>query len=222
MTTVALAELSPTLGKMLDASGGLFSQNNLNVLHALMMEHRPKRTLEIGMGSAGSTLTICASHQRLGRSPDRQHIAIDPFQRTSKPSGLDAIERAGLSAFLDHRETFSATALPQLLEKEARFGLIYVDGSHIVEDVFIDAYYGVRLLEPNGVIAFDDCSDRHVAKVLRFIRTNMPGLQELNINRGRRNELVYLTARRLCKVQMTAFKLIGEAVRPYDAKFAEF
>ncbi len=206
---------------MLD-TGQLFSQNNLNVLRSLMLEHRPKRTLEIGMGSAGSTVTICAAHQRLGRAATHQHIAVDPFQKTSNPSGLDAVERAGLSDFLDHRADFSAIVLPALLGKEARFGLIYVDGSHIFEDAFIDAYYGARLLEPDGVIAFDDCSDPHVAKVLRFIRNNVPGLQEININRGRRNELIYLTARHLCKVQMTAFRLVGELARPPDSRFTDF
>ena len=34
--------------------------------------------------------------------------------------------------------------------------MIYVDGSHNFEHVFIDAYYSVQLLDMGGVVLFDD------------------------------------------------------------------
>jgi hypothetical protein len=37
-----------------------------------------------------------------------------------------------------------------MLEAEARFGLAYIDGSHLFEDVFVDAYYVTRSVEQGG------------------------------------------------------------------------
>jgi hypothetical protein len=74
-------------------------------------------------------------------------MALDPFQKGAwDDSGLVAVERAGLSDFLDFRPEFSSLLLPRLVEHGDRFDLIYVDGSHLFEDVFIDAYYTSRLL----------------------------------------------------------------------------
>ena len=37
-----------------------------------MMEIKPKRTLEVGLASGGSALTLTASHRDLGSEPSRQ------------------------------------------------------------------------------------------------------------------------------------------------------
>ena len=39
-----------------------------------------------------------------------------------------------------------------------RFGLIYIDGSQEFDDFFVDAYLCARLLEPGGIMLFDDRS----------------------------------------------------------------
>src|SRR5262249_34661334 len=130
--------------------------------------------LEIGMCFGGSCLLFTASHQEASSKPSRQHTALDPFQTTAwDDAGLLAVQRAGLSGYLDFRPQFSHVALPRLLESGEQFDLIYVDGSHIFEDVFVDAYFGSRLLSENGVIAFDDCRDPHVQKVIKFVRANL-------------------------------------------------
>lgn len=60
---------------------------------------------------------------------------------------------------------------------------VYVDGSHLFEDVFIDFYYSCRLLKEEGYILFDDSTDEHVKKVLGFIRSNMKDhLQEIDLS----------------------------------------
>src|SRR5437867_2217303 len=104
----------------------------------------------------------------------------------------------------------SAYELPKLAAAGARFGLVYVDGSHLFEDVFVDAYFTIRLLDEHGVVAFDDSANRHVAKVVRFLRTNVPrgALQELDISgyRERGGGLWYKFARALGKTQLTAFR----------------
>ena len=107
-------------------------------------------------------------------------MALDPFASTVWDDvGVLAVEAAGLSSYLDLRTEFSSQALPRMIDNGDRFDFIYVDGSHLFEDVFVDAYFGLRLLSENGIIAFDDSTDPHVAKVLRFIRRNAPGAENL-------------------------------------------
>jgi hypothetical protein len=126
-------------GRIYEGLAALSTLNNLHMLHKLMREFRASRTLEIGLSFGGSALVFCASHKELGRLPEAQHTALDPFQTTVWDScGLMAIERAGLMGYMDFRQVRSALELPRLIEGDARFGLIYVDGSHLFEDVFIE------------------------------------------------------------------------------------
>lgn len=110
-------------------------------------------------------------------------------------AGVYAVERAGLADFLDYRPEFSEFALPRLLETNQRFDFVYIDGSHLFENGFIDAYYAARLLNDGGWLAMDDSSDPHVAKVNDFIRTNLSGaLKEVSL--GMRAKLASLVGKR--------------------------
>ena len=140
--------------------------------------------------------------------------------------GLLSIERAGLSGYLDFRSARSAVALPGLLSQGETLDLVYVDGSHLFEDVFVDAYFVTRMLSQNGVVAFDDSPDPHVQKVLRFLRSNCgDGLEELDLSPYRGDggtSLRYRLARLLGKVQLTAFRRVGRVERAWNAAFHSF
>ncbi len=214
-------------GKQFGDIGALSSLNNLRILRELHLRFRPGRTLEIGLCFGGSGLLFTATHQELSGQPKRQHTALDPFQKeTWDDAGLLAIERAGLSDYLDFHPQFSSLVLPRLVEKGEQFGLVYVDGSHIFEDVFVDAYFGSRLLAEQGIIAFDDCRDLHVLKVIKFIRTNLKSsLQELDLSPFRADKgksLKYRLARLAGQVQMNAFQRVGDFPRSWNASFSNF
>jgi len=214
-------------GKTFEGLGSLSSVNNLVTLRKLMMEFQSRRTLEIGLSFGGSALVFAASHHDLQRPAARQHVALDPFQKTVWDScGLMALEHAGLTGYVEFRPAYSAMELPRLIESGASFDLVYVDGSHLFEDVFVDAYFVLRLLSPGGLVAFDDSANRHVAKVLRFLRTNLRGLvEEVDLGRYRPvggNGIAYALAKRLHKVQLTAFRRVGPAERKWDADFTRF
>jgi hypothetical protein len=214
-------------GKRFDGLAALSTPNNLNVLRALLRGLKPARTLEIGLSFGGSCLTFTATHRDLGHPPMRQHVALDPFQDSVWDGcGLLSIERAGLSGYLDFRSTCSSLELPRLVSEGAQFGLIYVDGSHLVEDVFVDAYFAVRLLPDGGVVVFDDSPDPNVHKVLKFLRTNCrTGVQEIDLAPFRADRgatLHYRMARMLKKVQVTAFRRIGSIDRAWDTPFRPF
>ena len=209
------------------ALSGCSTANNLISLARLFQAHRPSRTLEIGLCLGGTCLLFTALHQMSAASPARQHVAIDPFQRSRwKNAGLLAVERSGTSGYLDFREELSAFALPRLASENARFDLVYIDGSHLFEDVFVDFYYTARLLNPGGLVAFDDCSDPHVSKVLQFLCANLSGMfDELDLAPFRADHgrsLRYRAARILGRLQMRAFRKVGTGERTQNARFRSF
>jgi cephalosporin hydroxylase len=229
----ALAEVMGTRrlkgrsGKVFEKLGALSSVNNLAVLRNLCLELKPRHTLEIGLCFGGSCLVFTASHRDLGRAPERQHVAVDPHQTTVwDDSGLLLVEKAGLSPFLDFRPQFSSLELPNLIQQGRKSDLVYIDGSHLFEDVFVDFYFVGQLLAEGGLMAFDDSSDPHVSKVLRFIRGNFSGShRELDLAPFRADQgrnLKYQIARLLRKNQLTAFRKVGPSVREWNSPFAEF
>jgi hypothetical protein len=104
--------------------------------------------------------------------------------------------------------------------------MIYVDGSHLFEDVFVDGYFVVRLLREGGVVAFDDSTNQNIAKVLRLLRSSLYGcFEELDLSRYQadgRGGLIYQLARRLGRVQLTAFRRVGDVAREWSAPFHPF
>jgi hypothetical protein len=214
-------------GKVFEGLGALSTCNNLFTLHRLMQETKAARTLEVGLSFGGSALLFTWSHRELGREPKGQHVALDPFQESVWDStGLAVLERAGLSGYLDYRPAFSSRELPKMLASGEHFDLVYIDGSHLFEDVFVDAYFIIRLLADGGVVAFDDSSNPHVAKVLRFLRTSLSDrLPELDLGRHRQSKLGglrYRFARWLGRIQLTAFRRVGDVERNWDAPFRTF
>ena len=213
-------------GRVFEGLTALSTPNNLLTLRALMMERRPARTLEVGLSFGGSALAIAASHRDLGHAPARQHVAIDPFQlEVWDDCGIAALSAAGLGEYTDVRRQLSSDALPALLAAPRAFDLIYIDGSHIFEDVFVDAYFSIRLLSRDGIVLFDDSGDAHVAKVLKFLRTNWaPIVSEVDLASYRTDggSLRYRIARQLGRTQLCAFRLIAPPPRAWDSAFHDF
>lgn len=195
-------------GKQFTGLGSNSTVNNLRFIQQTMRERKPKRTLEIGLAFGASTLVFCSEHQRLGHEAAKQHTAIDPYQPypTYDEAGVCAVERSGLADYLDYRPEFSEFVLPRLLESHQRYDFIYIDGSHLFENVFIDAFYAERLLNDGGWMALDDSSDPHIAKVNDFIRSNLANaVKEVSLS------VKSAVAGLLGKRQLTVFERL-----PYD------
>lgn len=151
----------------------LSSVNTLAVLRALADESRAEATLEVGLALGGSALALASSLADRGLPAARQHVAIDPFQRALFDDvGRMMIEGAGLAGHVEIVEEPSELVLPRLVAAGRRFGLVYVDGSHLFENVLVDCYYCLRLLPAGGVLVMDDAPHPHVNRVLRFLAGN--------------------------------------------------
>lgn len=222
---VASGRTSGESGRVFEDLGALSTLNNLRVLRAFMLEHRCERTLEVGLSFGGSALTIAATHRDMHGAAARRHTAIDPFQQVLwDNSGLMALGRAGLSDFVEFRAKLSSIALAELLDDGRTFDLIYVDGSHRFDDVFVDAYFGFRLLSSRGVIFFDDSSTRDVAKVLRYVSTNWAAWTaevDLFPYRSGRSPLVYRVGGWLGRLQLRAFRRT-EGEHAWNARLRHF
>jgi predicted O-methyltransferase YrrM len=214
-------------GKVFEQLAALSSRNNLLTLRHMMLRLNPERTLEIGLGLGGSALMFATTHRDLNHSPCAQHTAVDPFQKTLWDScGLMALEHAGLEQYVDFRQVLSSLELPRMIEAGERFDLVYVDGSHLFEDMFVDAYFVMRLLQPGGIVAFDDSTNPHVAKVIGFIRNCLvSGLEEFDLSKYRPASsagIIYRVGRWLGKTQLSAFQKIGSCEREWNAPFCPF
>lgn len=214
-------------GKSFDNLGSRSTFNNLVVLRNLFLALKPARTLEIGLAFGASSLIFTESHRELNRPPQKQHVAIDPFQSDYWDAcGLMVNERAGLGGYLELVERYSCFELPALAQKNLKFGLVYVDGSHQFEDVFVDFYFINRLVEDGGIVAFDDSSDRQVAKVLRFIDANLnSGWERVDLAPFRADggkSLKWRVGGLLGKQQLVAYKKIGNGLRNADDAFKQF
>jgi hypothetical protein len=214
-------------GKVFENLGSMSTLNNLVMLRNVQCALKPQRTLEIGLAFGASCLVFTTTHRDLGGLPSQQHIAIDPFQVAGWDSaGLLAVDRAGLGGYLNFREERSCYELPRLAAAEVECDLIYVDGSHLFENVFIDYFFVSRILRDNGVVIFDDATNAHVRKVLGFITSNGGAcLREINLDRFRRDggkTPRFRVARMLGMVQARAFRKVGDSNRAWDSALGRF
>ncbi|MEQ8756874.1 MAG: class I SAM-dependent methyltransferase [Coleofasciculus sp. G1-WW12-02] len=166
-------------GQTIDGDGnliqirGMSTINNLQLLRRLIIDLCPKKTLEIGLAFGGSALAILSTLQEVHTKKDFLHTAIDPYQSTVwKNSAITVITQEQLDKNFRFFEEYSSLVLPRLILEHEKFGLVYIDGSHLFEDVFVDFYFVVQLLEMNGIVIFDDCRNNHVHKVVQFIKNN--------------------------------------------------
>jgi hypothetical protein len=63
--------------------------------------------------------------------------------------------------------------LPKLCDEGRRFGLIFVDAGHRVDDVFVDVHYAKDLCAPGGVLALDDTYHGAIRTVANWITSNL-------------------------------------------------
>ena len=53
-------------------------------------------------------------------------------------------------------QKISQHQLPELVQQNKKYDFIYIDASHRSDDTFVDAYYAHQLLNPGGMLIFDD------------------------------------------------------------------
>ncbi len=144
-------------------------RNEGDALYHLVRTLKPAATLEVGTAYGLSTLFIC---QALRDNAAGRHTAIDPFQTHFRNLGLHNIHRAGLSDLLTFHEEPSQIVLARMVSEKRAFDLIFIDGSHLFDAVFVDFFFADQLIPVGGCLIFDDLWMPAVRKALRFILAN--------------------------------------------------
>jgi hypothetical protein len=137
------------------------------------------------MAQGMSTLAILHALAKKGRGKQTaigpyQCRAVDYYDPSLGPSeaggwegiGLAMVERAGLTHMLQWIEEPDYLALPRLLERGERYDLIFIDGYHTFDYVFLDYFYSDLLLNEGGFLVFDDVLLPMVHKVCWFVETH--------------------------------------------------
>lgn len=206
-------------------SSAASTENNLAILRGLCALLSPQRTLEIGLGPGASAIAFAEYHQ------ERQHLreshtAIDPYQSTYfQNAGIAALSARALAEQVRLIAERSEFALADLVRDRQQFDLIYVDGSHLFEDVFVDVYFCAQLVPVGGMLVLDDCSTEHIRRVVQFVRTNWAGLfAEVDLLPFRPNlsPLKYRIGKVLHRVQCRAFQRTANGMRQAASRMYRF
>jgi predicted O-methyltransferase YrrM len=143
------------------------SPEELVRLHELVASRGAADVLEVGMGSATSSLVILSA---LSHAGGRRLTSIDPFQtQTFARDGANRIATAGFGHLHRLIEKPDYLALPELLAAGERFDVVLVDGYHSFDYTLLDVFYADLLLRPGGVLAVHDSSWPAVLATLRFV-----------------------------------------------------
>lgn len=110
----------------------------------------PVRILEIGSWEGRSALFF------LTYFPQGRLTAVDRWYDAQDIEAHFDANLASCAARLTKHKGSSLQVLPQLVDEQEFFDVIYVDGSHFADDVLADGIAAWRLLKQDGILIFDD------------------------------------------------------------------
>ena len=154
--------------------------------------------LEIGCFEGRSTLFV---HENI---KDCKINVVDSFEGGTEHSDTDQDSfkeinydivlnnfTKNVSSFKNKVKIFKMTSNEFFQNNKEKFDLIYVDGSHYIDDVVKDCANSFNFLNKNGLIIFDDflwnyyknINSNPVGAILPFIKKNIEKIEVLYINR---------------------------------------
>jgi len=165
-------ELNKFMGKEKEVS---ILEEEGEILFDIIKKNNLNTTLEIGCAIGISTLYIMSA-------TNSKHIVIDPYQETEYLNyGINNLKSSGFENKLKCVYDFSYNALPQLLKERNKFDLVFIDGSHLFDDAFLDFYFSDLLINDFGFIVFHDHTFPSVIKVENWIRNNKKCYENIDV-----------------------------------------
>lgn len=129
---------------------------------AVMLSSEVKNVLEVGCWEGASTLFLASFF------PEASFTCVDTWEGSAGES-LNSLNNSIASSYdrfitnthlisnrLRVAKGISQCLLPQLLSQRQVFDFIYIDGSHLAADVYVDAYYALKLSRKGTILLFDD------------------------------------------------------------------
>ena len=127
----------------------------MTFLYDLVKKIKPTKILEVGFAEGMSSLAILKA---ISENENGGHLtSIDPYQTYSwKDIGNSNVANNNFSKNHTLLETYSCFALPELIKIGEKFDFIFIDGSHLYDDLFVDQYFASKLLNIGGHLLHDD------------------------------------------------------------------
>jgi predicted O-methyltransferase YrrM len=136
-------------------------------LQSIVEEIKPEITLETGFAYGISALFICEALQKV---KGKKHIVIDPSPFWSYEGiGFRNIKKAKYKNTIKFINAPSETALPDLIKQGIRIDFAFIDGWHTFDHALLDFFYINKMLNVDGVVAFDDAQMPSINKLCRYI-----------------------------------------------------
>ncbi|MBL9116938.1 MAG: class I SAM-dependent methyltransferase [Verrucomicrobiaceae bacterium] len=199
--------------------------NNLTVLQHYVSQLPVGDTLEVGLAFGASATLLSLYHHK--RGVGTVHHAIDPFQTSQwGNAAMKHLGRCGLQGHFQLHAEPSALAMADLVRANKKFVLVYIDGSHLFEHVMSDFMLADQLLIDGGILAFDDSSCDHVAKVVAFVRANFSDAYKeespYDITAPAQSWWKTRLAKLLGRQQLTIFRRLRASTRAWGTPLTNF
>ena len=141
-------------------SNNWFNNSELkNMIHLYLDKNKPNKILEIGCFEGQSS---CFFSNEYLQHPESKLICVDPFDVSDITTDLRSNtkqlfynnigETSGIHKIKVHEE-YSTYFFPRNKEK---YNFIYIDGSHLEQDVAYDFISSIYSCEEGGIIWLDD------------------------------------------------------------------
>jgi predicted O-methyltransferase YrrM len=191
-------ELTEVEIELLESTPGCLNYEQGALLYYLAVQ-APEggRVVEIGSFLGKSTLWLATGLRRLG-PPGRPLLAIDPHDGHERPEVCP--ERDSFTTFQDHVRRAGLDAWVEPLRRRSQevaagwsepIRLLWIDGSHVFEDVMADLEGFVPHVIPGGYIALHDTRSRHFPGVRKAMLTYFARTPDCRCMVGLRNMVVY-------------------------------
>ncbi|WP_336513817.1 O-methyltransferase [Pollutibacter soli] len=142
------------------------NRDQCKFLQQIIRDKKASKTIEIGFAFGISTLAITEEVAKNGH----RHVVIDRFENTGwHGNGLELLSMAGLSDAIEFYEEYCYIILPELLKQGRKFDFAYVDSTKLFDWLMVDFFYLDKMLEPGGVIVFDDLMFPGIRKLFRYL-----------------------------------------------------
>jgi predicted O-methyltransferase YrrM len=153
----------PALGDGIKISEGLF-------MFDLARRVQARKTMEVGLASGYSAVFFLAAVHANGGGT---HVAMDPFENSAYAGvALQKVKQIGMERNFRFLEEFSYIAIPQLARKGEKFDVIFIDGNHRFDDVFVDFTLADQVCAPGGYILLHDRWMPSIQRAVSFISRN--------------------------------------------------
>jgi len=182
----------------LDISTSILPEQGMYIYN-LCKKIKPKKTLEIGFAYGFSTIYFLSA---IHSNTCGYHTAIDPFELSYWHGvGLKKVNELKMDSFFRFMPQFDYTGVADLINENQKFDVIFIDGDHRFDYIFLDFMLADQVISKNGYIIFHDLWMNSTQKVVKFIKANRPDYEAEENTSG---------------LRMMVFSKKSEDSRPWD------